>query len=1254
MKTNKLLSILLSVCLLIGMLPLGAVPAEATTVVSGVHTGFTATGGTAGASYDENYDKLVDGNLNTKWCVVDPDNPNYIEFYADEAFVPTGYILTTGNDTDKYPGRNPAGWILKAKDEGDASWTLLANVQNDTVLQAESTTSYRFPIRNSNAYKYFRFEFNRGREGNTVQLAELQLISGEDLIHDLTHYSSVTGERFYKYTGEEITPAYTVKAGDGEKLIKGRDYNEFINPYPVKDPGIYTVTIDGINPYSGRRTFDFTVGDGYKYLDENGEEQLCEDFEVLVGGGDTVLGTGGDAPAWYVVSSDVTYNGSLGIDGDVRIILVDGKTLTAAANSGCTIWNKGNGSLTIYAQSAGETAGALNVKSCNDRALRVDKLTVNGGDLRFTRTQPYDVVEVDGNFNFNGGNVTVDGGSGRLYFYELHLSWLNSADSFSAKEYAYNTVVFEKPFKTDDNSEAYSGELTGEDISKLNGKTLVPTTMSAVTLADTENGSIAVSESAFENGYYDGETVTLTITPDRGYFISSVSAAKTGDPEIKVELSGTDKTRTFTMPAFPVTVTATFETNPNEIEVTAQDFDAAFEDYTRPEARTIKIASLGTAVEITSVTLDEKSSESFELNKTGGASLAADGTDETYTIQPKEGLPAGTYTATVTVAYGAGKTASAQSTFTVKPHEMTVSVPGLTEGDWVEGYSSGPQSLVFITNNGRTVKTISSVTLSGEDADAFTVRNSYGNTVAVGETNSSSYIVQPKSGLVAGTYKAILSVASDDGETAKCEISFKVLSKTFDMAVAAPDFGTYYYGYTYAPQRTFTVTYTGNAHTEITSIELTGDDADKFTLEGSLDELDAWYYMGKLVPAVYDRDLFITPVTGLLPGTYTAKLSITNDGGVTAETDVSFTVSPAPLTVTANGQTITFGQGPSNNGVTYSGFVLDEDESALSGTLAYSYTYTQYGNAGTYSIIPGGLTSDNYAITFAAGTLTVAKAGARTLGDIELTAPCNSSFVTADASGLMPDNAGTLSYAAGKASVTGSVTVSEFSVNADTGRVTAKISGGAEGDVITLPVTVSSVNYADSTVKAVITLSEANDRPFEDVPEGSWYYDAVYFCYDRGNFKGVSKTRFAPDGTMTRAMFATVLYRIAGEPEVTGEIPFTDVESGKWYTNAVIWAAGEGIVKGCGGGRFGTEDPVTREQIVTMFWRFKGMPEAENADLSSFTDADAISDWAKDAFDWAVGDGVISGKGDGVLDPKGTAKRSEVAQLVMNFETKIG
>ena len=94
-------------------------------------------------------------------------------------------------------------------------------------------------------------------------------------------------------------------------------------------------------------------------------------------------------------------------------------------------------------------------------------------------------------------------------------------------------------------------------------------------------------------------------------------------------------------------------------------------------------------------------------------------------------------------------------------------------------------------------------------------------------------------------------------------------------------------------------------------------------------------------------------------------------------------------------------------------------------------------------------------------------------------------------------------------------------------------------------------------------------------------------------------------------------------------------------------------MKGYGGGRFGTDDPVTREQMVTMLWRFMGMPAAENADLSAYGDADEISGWAKEAFSWAVGTGVISGKGNGRLDPKGTAKRSEVAQIVMNYNTKV-
>ena len=179
-------------------------------------------------------------------------------------------------------------------------------------------------------------------------------------------------------------------------------------------------------------------------------------------------------------------------------------------------------------------------------------------------------------------------------------------------------------------------------------------------------------------------------------------------------------------------------------------------------------------------------------------------------------------------------------------------------------------------------------------------------------------------------------------------------------------------------------------------------------------------------------------------------------------------------------------------------------------------------------------------------------------------------------------------------------------------------------------------------------------RPFVDVPEGAWSYDAAYHCYDSGYFQGVGDTHFDPQGTMTRDMFATVLYRIAGEPEVTGENPFTDVEAGTWYTDAVIWAADEKIIEGYGNVIFGTDDPVTREQMVTLFWRYQGKPVAESEDLASFTDADQISSWARDAFAWAVSVGVINGKGDGILDPKATATRAEVAQIVMNYDTKVG
>jgi hypothetical protein len=185
--------------------------------------------------------------------------------------------------------------------------------------------------------------------------------------------------------------------------------------------------------------------------------------------------------------------------------------------------------------------------------------------------------------------------------------------------------------------------------------------------------------------------------------------------------------------------------------------------------------------------------------------------------------------------------------------------------------------------------------------------------------------------------------------------------------------------------------------------------------------------------------------------------------------------------------------------------------------------------------------------------------------------------------------------------------------------------------------------------------TEAPARPFTDVPETSWFYDAVYYCFDKGYFRGTSEEEFTPVGLMTRAMFAAVLYRMAGEPSAAGkENPFSDVAEGKYYTDAVLWACGEGIILGYGDGRFGVEDPVTREQMAVLLWRLGGKPAAGEAGLSAFADAGEIHAWARDALAWAVGAGLVRGRGNGVLDPRGDAARAEVAQILMNWDAWKG
>ena len=177
-----------------------------------------------------------------------------------------------------------------------------------------------------------------------------------------------------------------------------------------------------------------------------------------------------------------------------------------------------------------------------------------------------------------------------------------------------------------------------------------------------------------------------------------------------------------------------------------------------------------------------------------------------------------------------------------------------------------------------------------------------------------------------------------------------------------------------------------------------------------------------------------------------------------------------------------------------------------------------------------------------------------------------------------------------------------------------------------------------------VTACAAEEPAFSDVSSDDWFYDAVNHCKENGLMDGVGGGQFDPNGSMTRAMLVTALYRRAGQPEVNGSDDFTDTLDGQWYSSAIVWALEQGVMNGYGNGLFGVDDPVTREQLVTIFWRLAGSPEADGD--GGFTDSASILPYAVTAVAWARESGIINGKEDGSFDPQGLATRAEVASML--------
>ena len=366
----------------------------------------------------------------------------------------------------------------------------------------------------------------------------------------------------------------------------------------------------------------------------------------------------------------------------------------------------------------------------------------------------------------------------------------------------------------------------------------------------------------------------------------------------------------------------------------------------------------------------------------------------------------------------------------------------------------------------------------------------------------------------------------------------------------------------------------------------------------------------------------------------------------------------------------------SNDSADY-GFVADNDLMLLPGIYT---TYQHSGGSVTvYVTAKSGVLTDTGSLTL--GTVSSADGSTFTVtgmsgvklldsytGDIELggSSSGSGSSSTARAITIKASSGGSVTASAAQAvqgrTITLTATAQEgyvlesIAVTNSAGRTVALTDVGGGKYTFTMPssaVTVTAVFAAQSGENGGAT----GRQPFVDVPAGAWYEEAVQYVYENGLMSGTGDGRFSPEVTTSRVMIVTILYRQAGSPAVTGSAAFTDVEADTWYTDAVNWASANGIVSGYGEGKFGPNDPITREQMAAILCRYasyKGMDVTKRADLSAFSDAGQVSDYALETMRWAVAEGLITGTSETTLSPAGSATRAQAALILMRFAALEG
>ena len=477
--------------------------------------------------------------------------------------------------------------------------------------------------------------------------------------------------------------------------------------------------------------------------------------------------------------------------------------------------------------------------------------------------------------------------------------------------------------------------------------------------------------------------------------------------------------------------------------------------------------------------------------------------------------------------------------------------------------------------------------------------------------------------------KDIYIVAKDAVENVSDQLKITIPAPIYSIAAdpVTLDFGSAAYGYAAPAAQTVTIMNTGNQQ-----ITLTQPTASDYTI-GELSKTD--------LAAGETATFTVQPKAGIAVGNYDETLTISGSDGVSAQVQLLFTVNKAEQTAPAKPEldsrtknSITLKAIPDNANGAKAQYRMNDGEWQDSPVFTGLSSGTEYSFTARYA------ETDSYAASPASEAAT---------------------FRTDSSGGYNPPVYYTLTFETNGGDKLSPVSGS-YNALIDLSKYTPKRSGYAFTGWYSdkgLTEKITSIRLNGSKTVYAGWQAEQNPNtganPFTDVNTTDWFYNDVMFVYEKGLMLGTSKTTFSPYGTATRGMMATILWRMEGSPAPKGGNGFADVDAGKWYADAITWTAENGIFRGYDNNLFMPEDPITREQLAAIFYRyadFKGYDTSVKGNLSKFKDADKISDYAETAMQWAVGSGLIKGRDNGTLDPQGTATRAEIAAMLHRFIEK--